>query len=98
MLRFELASKACGYDIRSLGTGGLTVRSPVAIGTAVDMVKAPLIYKGKVRELYDLGEHYLIVVTDRISAFDYVLDPPVPNKGNVLNQLSAFWFKMTETF
>ena len=47
------------------------------------------------RELYDLGEHYLIVVTDRISAFDYVLDPAVPDKGNVLNRLSAFWFDRT---
>lgn len=72
--------------------------TPVAISTAVDIVKAPLLYKGKVRELYDLGEHYLIVVTDRISAFDYVLDPPVPNKGNVLNQLSAYWFELTESF
>ncbi|CAH1223682.1 Phosphoribosylaminoimidazole-succinocarboxamide synthase [Paenibacillus plantiphilus] len=68
----------------------------IALSTAVDYVKAPLIYKGKVRELYDLGEHYLIVVTDRISAFDYVLDPAVPEKGNVLNRLSAFWFEQTE--
>lgn len=66
-----------------------------ALSTAVDYVKAPLIYKGKVRELYDLGEHYLIVVTDRISAFDYVLDPAVPDKGNVLNSLSAYWFEQT---
>jgi phosphoribosylaminoimidazole-succinocarboxamide synthase len=66
-----------------------------ALSTAVDYVKAPLLYKGKVRELYDLGEHYLIVVTDRISAFDYVLDPAVPEKGNVLNRLSAFWFEQT---
>ncbi|MFD0960196.1 phosphoribosylaminoimidazolesuccinocarboxamide synthase [Paenibacillus chungangensis] len=68
---------------------------PQAITTAVDYVKAPLVYKGKVRELYDLGEHYLIVVTDRISAFDYVLEPAVPDKGNVLNSLAAFWFSRT---
>lgn len=67
-----------------------------ALSTAVDYVKAPLVYKGKVRELYDLGEHLLIVVTDRISAFDYVLDPAVPDKGNVLNRLSAFWFDITK--
>ena len=66
-----------------------------AISTAVDYIKAPLLYKGKVRELYDLGEHYLIVVTDRISAFDYVLEPAVPGKGNVLNRLSAHWFEQT---
>lgn len=66
-----------------------------AISTAVDYVKAPLVYKGKVRELYELGEHFLIVVTDRISAFDYVLDPAIPDKGNVLNSLSAYWFEQT---
>ncbi|MGO4109613.1 phosphoribosylaminoimidazolesuccinocarboxamide synthase [Paenibacillus sp. YAF4_2] len=66
-----------------------------ALSSAADYIKAPLLYKGKVRELYDLGEHYLIVVTDRISAFDYVLDPAVPQKGNVLNRLSAFWFEQT---
>ncbi|WP_372660378.1 phosphoribosylaminoimidazolesuccinocarboxamide synthase [Cohnella sp.] len=66
-----------------------------ALSTAEGLVKAPLIHKGKVRELYDLGEHLLIVVTDRISAFDYVLDPPVPGKGSVLNGLSSYWFEQT---
>ncbi|MFD1174751.1 phosphoribosylaminoimidazolesuccinocarboxamide synthase [Paenibacillus puldeungensis] len=70
--------------------------SSQAISTATELVNAPLLYKGKVRELYDLGEHYLIVVTDRISAFDYVLEPAVPDKGNVLNRLSAFWFEQTK--
>lgn len=68
-----------------------------AISTAVELINAPLLYKGKVRELYDLGENVLIVVTDRISAFDYVLDPAVPEKGNVLNRLSAFWFGKTKS-
>lgn len=67
-----------------------------AVSTAVELINAPLLYKGKVRELYDLGENVLIVVTDRISAFDYVLDPAVPEKGNVLNRLSAFWFGKTK--
>ncbi|CAM3667085.1 phosphoribosylaminoimidazolesuccinocarboxamide synthase [Cohnella lubricantis] len=66
-----------------------------ALSTAEGLIQAPLIHKGKVRELYDLGEHLLIVVTDRISAFDYVLDPPVPDKGRVLNGLSSFWFEQT---
>jgi phosphoribosylaminoimidazole-succinocarboxamide synthase len=65
------------------------------LSTAADLIDAPLVHKGKVRELYDLGEHYLIVVTDRISAFDWVLEPPVPYKGIVLNRLSAFWFGKT---
>jgi phosphoribosylaminoimidazole-succinocarboxamide synthase len=66
-----------------------------ALTTAEGLVHAPLIHKGKVRELYDLGEFLLIVVTDRISAFDYVLEPAVPNKGRVLNGLSGFWFDRT---
>lgn len=67
-----------------------------ALLTAEGLIEAPLLYKGKVRELYDLGEHYLIVVTDRISAFDYVLKPGVPEKGRVLNELSRFWFERME--
>jgi len=71
--------------------------STEALTTASGLVNAPLIHKGKVRELYDLGEHLLIVVTDRISAFDYVLEPAVPDKGRVLNELSAHWFRLTES-
>ena len=53
------------------------------------------IRQGKVRDLYDADEHLLIVATDRISAFDYVLGSGIPDKGKVLNQLSAFWFDLT---
>jgi phosphoribosylaminoimidazole-succinocarboxamide synthase len=53
------------------------------------------IRQGKVRDLYDAGEHLLLVATDRISAFDYVLGSGIPDKGKVLNQLSAFWFGLT---
>jgi phosphoribosylaminoimidazole-succinocarboxamide synthase len=48
--------------------------------------------RGKVRDVYDLGDTLLIVATDRISAFDYVLGSGIPDKGKVLTQLSAFWF------
>ena len=47
---------------------------------------------GKVREVFDLGSTLLFVVTDRLSAFDVILPDPIPAKGAVLNQLSAFWF------
>ena len=47
---------------------------------------------GKVREVFDLGDTLLFVVTDRLSAFDVILPDPIPSKGAVLNQLSAFWF------
>src|SRR5690242_20433718 len=49
--------------------------------------------RGKVRDVYDLGDALLIVATDRISAFDYVLGSGIPDKGKVLTQLSAFWFE-----
>lgn len=71
------------------------MRIKTGLTTAAGLIDAPLIHKGKVRELYDLGEHMLIVVTDRISAFDYVLNPAVPDKGNMLNQISRFWFDLT---
>jgi phosphoribosylaminoimidazole-succinocarboxamide synthase len=53
----------------------------------------PLARRGKVRDVYDLAEHHLFVATDRISAFDVVLSPGVPDKGAVLTQISNFWFR-----
>jgi phosphoribosylaminoimidazole-succinocarboxamide synthase len=55
----------------------------------------PLFRRGKVRDVYDLGDTLLIVSTDRISAFDVVLPCGIPDKGMVLNRLSAFWFEKT---
>lgn len=52
--------------------------------------------RGKVRDIYDLGDKLLIVSTDRISAFDCVLPNGIPNKGKILNNLSAFWFRKLE--
>jgi phosphoribosylaminoimidazole-succinocarboxamide synthase len=49
--------------------------------------------RGKVRDIYDLGEHLLIVATDRVSAFDVVMPTPIPDKGRILTRISAFWFK-----
>jgi phosphoribosylaminoimidazole-succinocarboxamide synthase len=53
--------------------------------------------QGKVRDLYDFGESLLIVATDRLSAFDYVLASGIPDKGKILTQLSAFWFERTRS-
>ena len=55
----------------------------------------PVFLRGKVRDSYDLDSHLLIIVTDRISAFDVVLPSGIPNKGHVLNRLSSFWFRKT---
>ncbi len=56
----------------------------------------PLLCKGKVRDLYDLGEQYILMVaSDRLSAFDVVFPTPIPDKGRVLTSLSTFWFDKT---
>src|SRR2546421_5321485 len=53
----------------------------------------PKLRSGKVREVFDLGDTLLFVATDRLSAFDVILPDPIPDKGAVLNQISAFWFR-----
>jgi phosphoribosylaminoimidazole-succinocarboxamide synthase len=60
---------------------------------ATDLPSLPRFRTGKVRDVYDLGDTLLLVATDRISAFDYVLGSGIPDKGKVLTQLSAFWFR-----
>src|SRR5579872_4490494 len=57
-----------------------------------DLPGLPPPRRGKVRDVYDLGETLLIVASDRLSAYDHVLRPGIPGKGKVLNQLSNFWF------
>jgi phosphoribosylaminoimidazole-succinocarboxamide synthase len=57
------------------------------------LLELPLLRRGKVRDVYDLGDRLLVVTTDRLSAFDVVLPTGIPGKGAVLNQLSLFWFQ-----
>jgi len=54
----------------------------------------PPVARGKVRDIYDLGDQLLIVATDRLSAFDVIMATPIPDKGRVLTQLSLFWFDL----
>ena len=65
---------------------------PNAVVLETNLDGLTLARRGKVRDVYDLGDHLLIVATDRISAFDYILGSGIPDKGKVLTQLSAFWF------
>jgi len=65
----------------------------IATESSIDLPGIKKLRSGKVREVFDLGERLLFVVTDRISAFDVILPDPIPYKGAVLNQISAFWFK-----
>jgi phosphoribosylaminoimidazole-succinocarboxamide synthase len=73
---------------------------PVPVGPAMRVIRetqfvglAPAA-RGKVRDIYDLGDKLLIVATDRLSAFDVVMPTPIPDKGHVLTQLSLFWFNL----
>ena len=61
-----------------------------------DFEELDLLKRGKVRDVYDLGEHLLMVATDRISAFDVVMPNPVPDKGIILTQISLFWFDIMQ--
>src|SRR5678816_262212 len=58
----------------------------------IDLPGIPRIKSGKVREMFDLGDRLLLVATDRISAFDCVMPNGIPRKGEILTQLSFFWF------
>jgi phosphoribosylaminoimidazole-succinocarboxamide synthase len=62
----------------------------------VSLPGIPLFKRGKVRDVFDLGDKLLIVATDRISAFDSVIPTPIPDKGKILNMLSLFWFNYTK--
>ena len=65
--------------------------SDLVLQTALPGLPPPR--RGKVRDVYDTGEHFLIVATDRISAFDVVLPNGIPGKGRVLTQISIHWFR-----
>jgi len=68
--------------------------TPIVMQT--DCPDLNLVNRGKVRDIYDLGEHLLIVTSDRISAFDVIMDQGIPNKGKVLTRISHFWFEQME--
>jgi len=66
---------------------------PTSPQSFLDLPGIKKLRSGKVREVFELGETLLFVATDRLSAFDVILPDPIPKKGAVLNQLSAFWFR-----
>src|SRR5207237_9668168 len=78
---------------RSRGGAGMTV----AALSALPVLPLPHIRRGKVREVYEVDrDRLLIVATDRVSAFDVVMNEPVPHKGTVLTQLTAWWLRQFE--
>lgn len=68
---------------------------PVSGPDSRTLTHYPLLRSGKVRDIYDAGDHLLLVATDRLSAFDVILPTPVPGRGKVLTAISAFWFDRT---
>jgi phosphoribosylaminoimidazole-succinocarboxamide synthase len=68
-------------------------RAPMQTLCEIELPGIEKLRSGKVREVFDLGETLLLVATDRLSAFDVILPDPIPGKGAVLNQISAFWFQ-----
>ncbi len=69
------------------------MKTPIVLETSLDGLGPPK--RGKVRDIYDLGESLLIIATDRISAFDVVLPNAIPEKGRVLTSISRYWFSRT---
>src|SRR5690606_38528230 len=79
---------------------GAPVGSRLPVRTAAPVLDTALdgltlVGRGKVRDVYAVGDRLVMIATDRISAFDYVLGSGIPDKGRVLTQLSAFWFGRT---
>lgn len=70
-----------------------SLKENIILQTHIPTLK--LLGRGKVRDLYDLNEHLLLVATDRLSAFDVIMPQGIPHKGRVLTQISAFWFEHT---
>jgi len=73
---------------------GITLSSPEA---SIDVPNLPLLRRGKVRDVYDLGDKLLIVASDRLSAFDVILPTPIPGKGKILTAAALFWFDLTKS-
>src|SRR5258708_22502989 len=79
-----------------MGITTTTGRPDMSTSTPLTTLPLPVFIRGKVRDVYDLGDKLLMVASDRISAFDYVLGTPVPDKGKILTQISSWWFKQLE--
>jgi len=90
--------RVIAYDLqRMTDNGRLQTREPPAQRFMPALLETSLpglpVRRGKVRDVYDLGDRLLLVATDRISAFDWIMPTGIPDKGRILTQLSAFWFQ-----
>ncbi len=69
---------------------------PISALTTTNYKDLKLFKRGKVRDVYEAGDHYVIVSTDRLSAFDVIMNEGIPDKGKILNRISRFWFNYTK--
>ena len=69
---------------------------PISALTTTNYKDLKLFKRGKVRDVYEAGDHYVIVSTDRLSAFDVIMNEGIPEKGKILNRISKFWFDYTK--
>ncbi len=88
-----LITQGCGVSHRVLSQRGKGGERMSSVVYETHLRGVPLLGRGKVRDMYDLGERLLIVATDRISAFDVVMPDPIPDKGKILTALSVFWLR-----
>src|SRR3989441_4792325 len=88
-IHFPLCSPAPSFHIARMTNETLL---------GLDLPGIKKLKSGKVREVFDLGDHLLFVATDRISAFDVIMPNGIPRKGEVLTQISYFWFAQTAGF
>jgi len=86
----QRGNDAPGSRLQAVGGNPSPGASSLQPGTALPL---PLYIRGKVRDVYDLGDFLLMVASDRVSAFDHVLPTLIPDKGKILTQISAFWFE-----
>src|SRR6478752_5097403 len=94
--RYMLLLSAWKHPCNMRGSASEGMLLPLAAPVLnTTLARRPPDRQGKVRDIYDLGDHLLIVATDRLSAFDCVLGSGIPDKGKVLSQISAFWFDRT---
>jgi phosphoribosylaminoimidazole-succinocarboxamide synthase len=91
----DAASSDCNFEFELETADGILRRMSNTPLLQIDLPGLKKIKSGKVREMFDLGEHLLMVATDRISAFDCIMPNGIPRKGEVLTQISHFWFDQT---
>ena len=89
--------KSFGQRFKNMFNNPVSFKKAISVGVDLGHDDLKLVKRGKVRDIYDLGDTLLMVVTDRISAFDVVMPDQLPDKGIILTQISLFWFDIMKS-